>query len=120
VLVLDDEPLVARSLARALQATHEVTTLTSAAEALRRAREGESWVVVLCVVMMPEMTAMELEAALARERPDLVERVLYVTGGAFTERSREFLASRPHVEKPVDFATLRAAVAARAKRTAAG
>jgi signal transduction histidine kinase len=118
VLILDDEPLVARSLARALQSLHEVTTLTSAAEALRRFRAGESWDVVLCDVMMPEMTAMDLEEAVAKDRPELVKRLLYVTGGAFTDRSRAFLASRPYVEKPVDLAVLRKAVADRMRGAA--
>jgi hypothetical protein len=63
---------------------------------------------------------MELEEALARERPELVPRLLYVTGGAFTDRSREFLATRPYVEKPVEFAVLRAAVAARLPGDAGG
>jgi hypothetical protein len=63
--------------------------------------------------MMPEMTAMDLEDAVAEIRPELVRRLLYVTGGAFTDRSREFLATRPYVEKPVDFAVLRKAVAER-------
>jgi signal transduction histidine kinase len=116
VLVLDDEPTVARSVARGLQSLHEVTVLTSAQEALRRVRAGESWDVILCDVMMPEMTAMDLEDALARDRPELVARLVYVTGGAFTDRSREFLASRPHLEKPAELAALRAAVAAALQR----
>jgi CheY-like chemotaxis protein len=111
VLVLDDEPLVARSVARVLAPVHDVTTLTSASEVLRRARGGESWDVLLCDLMMPDMTGMELESELAAARPDLVPRVLYLTGGAYTDRASAFLAHRPHLEKPVDGAILRAAVA---------
>ncbi|HTN52511.1 MAG TPA: MEDS domain-containing protein [Anaeromyxobacter sp.] len=111
VLVIDDEPLVARSLARLLGKAHEVTTLSAAAEVLRRARDGETWDVVLCDLMMPGMSGMDLEAELATARPDLLPRILYLTGGAFTERSRAFLAAgRPHLGKPVDAAELRAAV----------
>lgn len=113
VLVVDDEPLVARSLARLLSA-HEVTVLTSASDALARAAAGERWDVVLCDLMMPEMSGMDLEERLAVEAPDLIPRIVYLTGGAFTERSRAFLASgRPHLEKPIEPAVLRAEVAER-------
>jgi len=113
VLVVDDEALVGRSVARLLSA-HEVTVLTSPREALRRAAGGERWDVVLCDLMMPEMSGMELEERLAVEAPELVKRTIYLTGGAFTERSRAFLAAgRPFLEKPVDPAGLRALVAER-------
>ncbi len=114
VLVVDDEPLVARSLARLL-AAHDVTVLTSAVEALARATSGERWDVVLCDLMMPEMDGMELEQRLSVEAPDLVPRIVYLTGGAFTERTRQFLGSgRPHLDKPISPAVLRAKVAERA------
>lgn len=113
VLVIDDEALVARSLARLL-AAHEVTVLTSATEVLNRITGGERWDVVLCDLMMPEMTGMELEERLAVVAPEMVPRFVYLTGGAFTERSRAFLAAgRPHLEKPVEPAVLRARVAER-------
>jgi PAS domain S-box-containing protein len=111
VLIVDDEPMVGTGLARLLGPTHEVTTLTSPAEVLRRACAGASWDVILCDLMMPELNGMELEAALVEARPDLVPRMLYLTGGAFTERSQAFLAiGRPFLEKPVAAADLRAAV----------
>jgi len=113
VLVVDDEALVGKSLARLL-AAHEVTVLTSPLEALSRAAKGERWDVVLCDLMMPEMSGMDLEERLSEMAPDLVPHIVYLTGGAFTERSRTFLAAgRPHLEKPVDPTVLRAQVAAR-------
>jgi PAS domain S-box-containing protein len=113
VLVVDDEILVGKSLARLL-AAHEVTVLTSPLEVLQRAAAGERWDVVLCDLMMPEMSGMELEERLSSEAPEVVDRIVYLTGGAFTDRSRAFLeAGRPHLEKPVDPADLRARVAER-------
>ncbi len=108
VLVVDDEELVGRALARLLAPEHEVELLASAAEAARRAEAGERWDVVLCDLMMPEMTGMELAARLERTAPDLLPRLVFITGGAFTAGSREFLAhGRRHVEKPVDADVLR-------------
>ncbi|HET6439520.1 MAG TPA: PAS domain-containing protein [Anaeromyxobacter sp.] len=116
VLVVDDEPLVGKSLARLLSA-HEVTVLTSPLEALRRAAKGERWDVVLCDLMMPEMSGMDLEERLAADAPDLVSRIVYLTGGAFTERSRAFLAAgRPHLQKPVEPSELRARVAEKVEK----
>ena len=111
VLVVDDEPLVARSVARLLAAEHEVTTLTSSLEALRRAEAGERWDLVLCDLSMPELSGMELARRLAVVAPELSARLLFLTGGAVTEEAQAFLeAGRPCLEKPIDPATLRARV----------
>ena len=52
---------------------------------------------------------MDLYAEMGRLAPDQVERIVFVTGGAFTPRAREFLESIPNarVEKPIDFQNLK-------------
>ena len=52
--------------------------------------------------MMPDMTGMDLYERLRAVRSDLVERFVFVTGGAFTPRAREFLDGVParRLEKP--------------------
>jgi CheY-like chemotaxis protein len=114
---VDDEPLVARAVARILSA-HEVQTVTAAREALERLRGGERFDVVICDLMMPDLTGMDLHDTLLRERPEYAGRIVFLTGGAFTDRAREFLArTRARVlDKPVDAAALRAAVAEVAAR----
>ena len=51
----------------------------------------------------------DLYAELGRLAPDQIERVVFVTGGAFTPRAREFLERVPNarVEKPIDFQNLK-------------
>jgi CheY-like chemotaxis protein len=89
-----------------------VTVLTSPAAAIAAVERGERWDAILCDLVMPELSGMDVEARLAACAPDLVPRVIYMTGGAFTDRAREFLAAgRPWLEKPVDAAVLRARVA---------
>jgi FixJ family two-component response regulator len=62
--------------------------------------------------MMPEMSGMELEASIARAAPDMVGRLVFMTGGAFTPAAQEFLRhGRPHLEKPIEPAVLRDLVA---------
>jgi PAS domain S-box-containing protein len=120
VLVLDDDPLVGRSMARLLQGAHEVTVISSPSEALARLERGERWDAILCDLMMPELSGMDVAERLARSAPELLPRVVYLTGGAFTERARKFLAEgRPFLEKPVEAQALRDRVAELVRRAGA-
>ncbi|HEX9242305.1 MAG TPA: ATP-binding protein [Anaeromyxobacter sp.] len=117
VLVIDDDPLVGRSMARLLQGAYEVTVLTSPVEAVSRLARGERWDAILCDLMMPELSGMDVEERLSKAAPDVVPRITYLTGGAFTDRARQFLAAgRPYLEKPVEADAIRARVAALVKR----
>jgi len=109
VLVVDDDPLAARALARLLAPEHEVEVLTSGAEALRRVQAGARWDVVLCDLFMPDMTGMELARALEAAAPDLVRRMVFMTGAAFTPAALDFHMTRDRriLEKPVDADVLR-------------
>ena len=112
VLIIDDEELLMRSFARILARDHDVTALCSAAEALRRIAEGESWDVILCDLHMPVVDGVEFFERLHRTRPELVTRLAFVTGGAFTPRAQSFLErnTRPMAQKPVEPEGLRALV----------
>lgn len=102
ILIVDDEPLVSQAIRRALQREHEVMALTSAREAHARLTRGEQFDLILCDIMMPEMSGIDLHEALERMSPALAGRMVFLTGGAFTPRAREFLSSikNPCVEKP--------------------
>jgi CheY-like chemotaxis protein len=112
VLIVDDEPLLVRSFTRILERDHDVTALSSAREAIRRVEAGESWDVILCDLHMPELDGMLFYERLSRARPDLVPRVAFITGGAFTPRAKSFLenTTRPTIEKPLHPDALRALV----------
>ncbi|MCA9654689.1 MAG: response regulator [Myxococcales bacterium] len=92
VLVVDDEPMLLRAVTRMLSVDAEVAAESTGAGALARVRAGEAFDVVLCDLLMPEMSGMELHAALEREAPELARRTLFMTGGAFTDDARAFLA----------------------------
>jgi ligand-binding sensor domain-containing protein/signal transduction histidine kinase/CheY-like chemotaxis protein len=109
LLIIDDEPMLTAALSRMLGADHEVVAHTSARTALERLRAGERYTLILCDLMMPEMTGMELYETLVRELPAQAERVVFLTGGAFTEAARRFLEStpRPCLDKPFEPDALR-------------
>ena len=91
VLVIDDEPAVGRSLCALLARTHEATGVTHAHEALELLRTGHEYDVILCDLMMPEVSGINLYRLLD---PGQRDRVVFMTGGAFTPQAREFLAQQ--------------------------
>ena len=84
LLVIDDEPMILGALRRSLSAEYNVTCVGDGRKALDRLRAGERYDVILCDLMMPEMTGMDLYAELEQLAPDQAARMVFVTGGAFT------------------------------------
>jgi PAS domain S-box-containing protein len=113
ILVVDDEPLVGAVLQRLLGAKHEVVVATRAAEAIVLLGAGARFDLLLCDLLMPEMSGMELHEKLATQYPDQAKRTVFMTGGAFTERARAFAAKRQHrvLTKPVDLRELEGVLA---------
>jgi signal transduction histidine kinase/CheY-like chemotaxis protein len=112
VLVVDDERMVTKALSRILSTDHTVVLATSAADALARLAAGEEYDVILCDLMMPQMTGMDLYDELLRVAPQVVSRIVFLTGGAFTHRARKFLDAIPNqrIEKPFDSMHLRSLI----------
>jgi PAS domain S-box-containing protein len=112
VLIVDDEPLVGRSVARLLKG-YDTVVVERAVDALAAITEGRSFSVLLCDVMMPEMSGIEFVDALRLASPALVPRVVMMTGGTYTVDAAAWLASSalPCLEKPLDATELRQVVA---------
>lgn len=112
ILVVDDDKLVLRSIVRIL-AGEEVVPHHRGAEALERLAGGENFDLILCDLMMPEMTGIEFERRLRELAPALAERTVFLTGGAFTEEAHRFLEGRQVLPKPFGVDELRRVVAER-------
>lgn len=106
VLVIDDEPMVGQLVAKVL-VDHLVIAETSGRAALTRLSGGERFDFILCDVMMPEVSGMDFYAELA---PELRARIVFLSGGAFTEGAQRFLDSVPNrrLAKPFDVDALTA------------
>jgi len=117
ILVVDDEPMLAAAIRRVLVSQHDVVTTTRAVDALDKLRSGATFDVIFCDLMMPQVTGMELYARIESEFPEHASRVVFLTGGAFTQAARDFLArvSNPTLEKPIDRNGLLALVSERVK-----
>jgi len=108
LLVVDDEPMMARAV------EHEVTTATDPRAAVDMVRSGARFDVILCDLMMPKMSGMDVYEQVVALDADQGRRMVFMTGGAFTARVVEFLESvdNPRVEKPIDRAALHAIIRA--------
>lgn len=109
ILIIDDEADLRRTFARMLERDHQVSTVGSAREAEALITAGTRFDIVLCDLMMPEVTGMDLYSELGHLVPEQAARMAFITGGAFTDRARAFLdqAGIAAIEKPFDAATLR-------------
>jgi signal transduction histidine kinase len=101
ILAIDDDPLILSALGKLLR-DHEVIPCKSAFEALHRFESGEQFDLVLCDVMMPHMTGVELYEAVARRWPGEEKQIAFMTGGAVTVETRTFLerTNATVLEKP--------------------
>jgi PAS domain S-box-containing protein len=112
VLIVDDEPALGEIMRRRLKAECDVEVVNDARTALIKIARAEDapYDLVLCDLMMPEMTGMELHAQVAKDHPGLERRFVFMTGGAFTPRAAQFLSEVKNqcLEKPFDLEVVRA------------
>jgi CheY-like chemotaxis protein len=120
VLVVDDEKLVAESFRRILSDEFTVTAITQPEQALEWIVSGESFDVILCDVMMPMMSGVELRNRLEGLAPDQAARIVFVTGGIVNPEVRALLERVPNawLEKPIDIEGLRELIRRRVRSAA--
>jgi signal transduction histidine kinase len=112
VLVVDDDRLVRSSLRRSLERQHDVTLASSGERALELLSE-KSFDVILCDLVMPQMSGMELYSSVKARSPEQAARFVFLTGGTHSPEAREFLQTvpNPRAYKPVSPEELTAMVA---------
>jgi CheY-like chemotaxis protein len=108
VLVVEDDEAVAEGLRLLLEQEYDVELAPSGQRALEMMLSGGPFDAVLCDLMMPGMSGIELFQAVKSRVPGLEERLVFMTGGAFTPEAEAFLdeVSNDRVEKPFDFASV--------------
>jgi PAS domain S-box-containing protein len=118
VLVIDDDPGVGNALRAMLAAEHEVKSVESAREGLRILLGDDEFDVVFCDLVMPELSGIDLYCAVELNRPERVDRLVFMTGGVFTPEAEHFLAQVPNrrIEKPFSLARVEELLAEAAAR----
>jgi signal transduction histidine kinase/CheY-like chemotaxis protein len=91
ILAVDDEALLLKAYRRMLGDAHELATALGGHEALRILERDAAFDVILCDLQMPDMSGVELYAAVREHFPALGDRFVFVTGGAFSNDARRFL-----------------------------
>ncbi|HUQ05725.1 MAG TPA: ATP-binding protein [Kofleriaceae bacterium] len=112
VLIVDDDRPVAAAVALELE-DHDVVVAGSGREAFEILRRDPAFDVVLCDVMMPELSGVDLYNWLRPIEPQMLERFVFMTGGAFTARAEQFLRDipNPRLDKPFHPDDLRRVIA---------
>ena len=115
VLVVDDEPMVAHAVQRTLEAQHDVLVVNRAQDALDMLRAGERFDVIFCDVMMPNVTGIDFFKEVRTLAPSELDKIVFLTGGAFASQARQFLEAIPNLrlDKPFTPDELRKLVRAR-------
>ena len=110
ILIIDDDAFVARALRR-LMRNHEVSIETKAANALQKLAD-ERYDLVLCDVMMPDMSGIDFYSAVSTIDQRFADRIIFMTGGAFTRGASDFLEGidNPCLTKPFDMSELETAI----------
>jgi len=107
VLIVDDDPGVARGLARGLRRVADVVMELEPAAALERVKCGERFDLVLCDVMMPGMSGPELFERVVACAPELAAAFVFASGGMPAQVQERLRATgRPCLEKPISIAAL--------------
>ncbi len=109
ILVIDDEAGIGDLLNTIFATDHDVVNASSGSEGLKLLAEGGNFDVILCDLMMPEITGMEVFERLKKLRPEMTNKFIFMTGGTFTSHSQEFVKSSFNrtIEKPFKIGALR-------------
>jgi CheY-like chemotaxis protein len=115
ILVVDDEPSIHKALERGLRDVGFVQSVKSGRGAMELLEGGAMFDVVLCDVIMPDGTGIELADWMARHRPRLKRRLILMTGmgEAQTDSHPDVMT----VGKPFDLPALRELVCNVASRS---
>jgi CheY-like chemotaxis protein len=103
IFVIDDEVNLCSMLELLLSDSYDVTTESDPALGLERLLREPPTDLVLCDLMMPKLSGRQIYETLQVRRPELASRIMFMTGGAFTEAASDFLGKFPaSIMKPFD------------------
>jgi CheY-like chemotaxis protein len=104
VLIIDDDPSVARSLALVLDSEVDAIPVVDPREGLEILVNDAQIDLAYCDLMMRGLNGMDFYEQLQARAPEQVRKLVFMTGGTFTARSSSFVAQQRErvVFKPFD------------------
>lgn len=113
ILIVDDEPMIRQAMERLLEDRFDISMAADGLEALDLMNESEDFDAILCDLLMPNMTGMELYENIRYANPAVADRFVFMTGGAFTAGAKAFIdmVTRPLLTKPFTDRELQRALA---------
>ena len=99
---------IGRAIRHCAPKEFDVVVATSGREALTHITQ-RPFDVILCDLMMPDLSGVEVYSEIARENAAQAERIVFLSGGSSTPRMEAFLAtcSNAMIQKPVAIDALR-------------
>ncbi len=102
ILLVDDEPVIARVCARILAADGLWVDIAREGSAARAMVNRARYDMCLSDIVMPGVSGIDFYEYLVEEQPMLAERVVFMTGDTLGPKTGKFLseANRPYLPKP--------------------
>jgi PAS domain S-box-containing protein len=113
VLIVDDEPGNLDVLCKILKKNGTVLSALSGLDAMGIIeREVGNIEAILSDINMPDMNGVDLYKNVAKKFPGLEKRIIFITGGIFSEEIKDFLKTIPNtcMEKPFNLEEVRKTV----------
>ncbi len=112
MLIVDDEPALASALAAFLGLEHHVTVVGRAEQALALLSEGHRFDAIVCDVLMPQISGIDMYEQIERRFPAMMGRMIFITGASTMPRVADFLArvDNARLDKPIDVEQLKRTV----------
>jgi len=104
ILVVDDERGILSAMRRMLGRDYNLVLASSGDEGKDILASSKPFDLILCDIMMPRVTGMDLHEWLSEHDVEQSSRMVFMTGGVFTGRAQEYLSrvDNPYIEKPFD------------------
>lgn len=104
ILVIDDEPLLLNALEQTIGVAHEVVTALGGEAGCELLARDRAFDAILCDLQMPIVDGVAIYETVERDAPELLSRLVLMSGGAVTPRATQFIEKvRPRlVSKPID------------------
>ncbi len=108
ILVIDDEPSIGATLRILLGDRYDVRLVDSGPEAKVLLEAQNTYDVILCDLNLPLFNGMELQQWLQAQNSPMATKVIFMTGGSYSEEAHSFLetVNERHLTKPFDPDTL--------------